>query len=131
MRDQNPFPGSTWQAFGEWVEEKQSAIKPRLSDAELARRAGITRQHLGLIKHGQSGAKKPVVISIAMALGADPDEACDLAGFSRTRRDAPDVRFAREMEPILQKAGDKRAQVEKMLKRTAEDLISVLASSAA
>ncbi len=99
-----------------------------MTDAELARRIGLSRQHLGSIKKGESGTKKSVAISIGIALGVDPDIACNMAGFTSVNEEQPDLRFAREIEPILSKAGNFRPAVENMLKRNAEELVRLLQS---
>jgi transcriptional regulator with XRE-family HTH domain len=45
-----------------------------LTGSELARRAGVTRQHLGRIERGECGASASTIQSIADALGV-PSEA--------------------------------------------------------
>jgi transcriptional regulator with XRE-family HTH domain len=55
--------------------EDRQYLADKMSDAELGRRVGMSRQQIGAIKKGQSGTKADVVRAIATALGAKPDEA--------------------------------------------------------
>ena len=125
----DPVAEGTRTAFGQWIEEKQSASQPRVTDSELARRIGITRQHLGVIKKGASGTRKPVVISIANALGADPNEACDLAGYKGISPDDPEITLARSLHNIMRDLPPKqRRKVEDALKKDAAKYVSLLAT---
>ena len=118
-----------WKSFGEWVEEKQRACRPKVTDVELARRVGITRQHLGVIKKGESGTKKPVIISIANALGADPNEACEITGFKGIRPDEPDLWLARRLISVLRNVPkEQRRMIEGLLVSDAEQYVALLES---
>ena len=65
--------------FGKWIEEKQFVAFPRITDVELSRRVGISRQQINKIKRGVSGTKRDVIILIAQALNGDTEEALRLA----------------------------------------------------
>lgn len=44
-----------------------------LSNSELARRVGVTRQHMGRIQHGICGASDDTIRRTAKALGVEPE----------------------------------------------------------
>lgn len=60
--------------FGRWVDDRQQAIEG-MSDSELARQVGLSRQQIWAIKKGQSRTKIEVVKEIAAKLNSDEDEA--------------------------------------------------------
>jgi len=60
-------------SFGEWVRQKRVAAD--LSQTELGKRVGLSRQQIGRIESGEQGDKNiPTAIKICEALGADPKE---------------------------------------------------------
>lgn len=76
---------SLWAAFGAWIKEERQS--QRLSQAEVARRAGIDRQQWYRIEAGKSGSRRDTVIAIAEALGLDPTLALEQAGYSASTED--------------------------------------------
>lgn len=104
-------------------------MSPRPSDRELARRIGITAQHLGAIKRGESGTKRPTVERIAFALGVDVYEAYEYAGFAAPKVADPSLRFARRLDTILRKAPqERRSVIEAMLVHDAEKYVNLIVS---
>lgn len=60
--------------FGHWISEKQRE-HGNMSDSELARQVGLSRQQVWAIKNGQSQTKISTVREIASKLRADENEA--------------------------------------------------------
>lgn len=120
-------PVNVWEVFGHWVQERQAGLRPKMTDVEMARRVGITAQHLGAIKRGRTGTKRSVVTAIALALGENPDEALELAGFRGLAPEQPDIRLARRLTLILRRLpADKRELAERALERDAENYVSLM-----
>lgn len=127
LNDSTPLPDVRRLIFGQWVQDKHNEMKPRPSDRELARAIGISPTHLGTVKRGETGVKHDTVERIAVAFGASVQEACEKAfGLSEP---TPEFRFAREMEPILQRAGKKRPAIERLLKRVAEESLDMVGAA--
>lgn len=79
---------TTLTPLGQWIDEKQYAAG-KISDAELGRRVGLSRQQVGAIKKGQSGTKADVIRSIAASLEANEDEALQLWTFGEKQPEIP------------------------------------------
>lgn len=114
-----------WKSFGQLVSDTQDSIKPRPSDRQLAKTAGMSPQHLGLIKKGLTGTTKEKIISIAQALHADPGIFLESYGFKDPEGRDPDAELARFLQHLEQQIPEKiRPQFRRLVKRQAEVLAS-------
>ncbi len=79
---------TTLTPLGQWIDEKQYAAG-KMSDAELGRRVGLSRQQVGAIKKGQSGTKADVIRTIAKAVEGNEEEALQLWTFGEKQPEIP------------------------------------------
>ncbi len=121
--------------LGEWMKAEQEALG--LTATECAARAGMSvqvwcrwandeRRPDGTLKQ----PRMATVEAIARGLGKPVEEVVSVALLVPLRRPDPDLRFAREMEPILRRAGERRNDVERTLRRSAEEIVELLNRSA-
>jgi transcriptional regulator with XRE-family HTH domain len=68
------------KAFGDAV--RQSRQRSRISQEELAFKAGVHRTYISLLERGLKGPSLRMVFALATALGVDPT---DLVGLVRDR----------------------------------------------
>lgn len=73
-----------WVDFGRWFREQRRSAE--LTQEEVAKRAGVTRQHLGDLEKGMTGVKRHTLIRLATAVGSDMGETLTRAGFSADTR---------------------------------------------
>lgn len=69
-----------WKHFGKWIRGQRRAAD--LTQEQVAKRAGIHALQVGRIEKGESGTKRDTVMNLAHAIGADPIDALQNAGFA-------------------------------------------------
>lgn len=109
-------------SLGKWLREER--IARRLTQHEAAKRAGISRPLLAKIEAGDQPLHVSKVPGIASALDLDLATVYQRAGYIPPAGiGETDVRFAREIEPLLIQAGERRPKIERAVKRLIEDLV--------
>jgi transcriptional regulator with XRE-family HTH domain len=68
-----------WKRFGIWFRQQRNAAK--MNQTELARRSGMSRQHISDIENGETGIKYGTAATLALALGIHPRDVVTQAGF--------------------------------------------------
>lgn len=103
-------------SFADWLENE--LVKREISQAELARRAGVTRSAINGVLTGYRGIGVEMCNGIAKALGIPPDEVFRAAGFLP----------ATQADAWLEKQNYKLSLItDPTLRETAERLINSLA----
>jgi transcriptional regulator with XRE-family HTH domain len=115
-----------WPMFGKWIKERREDL--RLSQGEVAKRAGIDRQQVYRIEAGKSGTKRETVLAIAGALELDTSEALNRAGYSSSHPDKPRnvLEFVRALEALGVSHIEMFGGPDVMAKMTPDDFESIL-----
>lgn len=87
----NVMPDTHWQRFGKWLRTQRRQAD--LTQAQVARRAGIHELQVGRIEKGESGTKRETVIALANAIGIDLELALNQAGYAAVKPD--EILFSR------------------------------------
>lgn len=74
-----------WQQFGKWLKTKR--IEAKLTQVQVANKAGITDVQYARIEKGESGTKRETVIELAKAIGSNLIETLNKAGFDIPKED--------------------------------------------
>jgi transcriptional regulator with XRE-family HTH domain len=76
------------EAFGKRIAKKRNELN--MSQADLAKQAGVTRQYLSFIEAGERGCSLDVLVNISVAL----NERLDQLVFGKWKRDPTSVLLA-------------------------------------
>jgi transcriptional regulator with XRE-family HTH domain len=82
-----PLDNSHWQEFGAWLRRERRGAD--LTQAQVAKRAGIHEVQVARIEKGESGTKRETVMQLALAIGIDVGEALNKAGYALVDPDGP------------------------------------------
>lgn len=101
------------QEFGDMIREARTALK--LSQAELAKAVGLSRQQVNRIENGSTGTEPETAEKLARALKLDVEEARYRAGFSAK----PQLTPGEEISLLIQRMS---AEKQKMAVKVLEAL---------
>jgi transcriptional regulator with XRE-family HTH domain len=88
-----------WEQFGSWLRKMRRDAD--LTQAQVAKRAGIHEVQVARIEKGESGTKRETVIQLAQAIGVDVGDALMNAGFSLTEDELGKYRWGKPTVPIF------------------------------
>jgi|SRR5579884_2907909 len=112
--------------FGEWV--KQTRIAKGLSEAECARRAGMSAQRWNRMEKTVQHPERATAEKIATTLDVPIEEALQAAGYLLSAgMDDARMRFGRRLDRILRiLPPEERDRIEKMLEQDANRYVALL-----